>query len=77
MLFRSIGTIASNVFGTKNLLDYGASHGLSRFCFVCSVEVYGENRGDQEKFDEKYLGYLDCNTLRAGYPESKRLRGGL
>lgn len=73
----SIGTIASNVFGTKNLLDYGASHGLSRFCFVCSVEVYGENRGDQEKFDEKYLGYLDCNTLRAGYPESKRLRGGL
>ena len=69
----SIGTIASNVFGTKNLLDYGASHGLRQFCFVSSVEVYGENRGDREKFDENYLGYLDCNTLRAGYPESKRL----
>lgn len=68
-----IGTIASNVIGTKNLLDYAASHGASHFCFVSSVEVYGENRGDTEKFDEKYLGYIDCNTLRAGYPESKRL----
>ena len=37
------------------------------------MEIYGENRGDTEKFDEQYLGYIDCNTLRAGYPESKRL----
>ena len=35
--------------------------------------IYGENRGDTDKFSEGYLGYLDCNTLRAGYPESKRL----
>lgn len=68
-----IGTIASNVVGTKNLLDYAVSHRALHFCFVSSVEVYGENRGDTEKFDEKYLGYIDCNTLRAGYPESKRL----
>ena len=69
----SIGTIASNIIGTKNLLDYAIAHGTTRFCFVSSVEVYGENRGDVEKFDESYLGYIDCNTLRAGYPESKRL----
>lgn len=68
-----IGTITANVFGTKNLLDYGVSHGAVHFCFCSSVEVYGENRGDVEKFDEPYLGYIDCNTLRAGYPESKRL----
>lgn len=68
-----IGTIASNVMGTKNLLDYAVSHGTKHFCFVSSVEIYGENRGDVEKFSEEYLGYLDCNTLRAGYPESKRL----
>lgn len=69
----SVGTIASNVIGTKNLLDYAVSHGIRHFCFVSSVEVYGENRGDVEKFTESYLGYIDCNTLRAGYPESKRL----
>ena len=68
-----VGTITANVLGTKNLLEYGASHGARRFCFCSSVEVYGENRGDVEKFDESYLGYIDCNTLRAGYPEGKRL----
>lgn len=68
-----IGTITANVLGTKNLLEYGRAHHAKRFCFVSSVEIYGENRGDTEKFDESYLGYLDCNTLRAGYPESKRL----
>ena len=68
-----VGTIASNIIGTKNLLDYAVSHGAKHFCFVSSVEVYGENRGDTEKFDESYLGWIDCNTLRAGYPESKRV----
>lgn len=68
-----IGTITSNVLGTKNLLDYAVKSRSQRFCFLSSVEVYGENSGDVEKFGEDYLGYLDCNTLRAGYPESKRL----
>ena len=67
-----IGTIITNVIGTKNLLDYAVSHNTKQFCFLSSVEIYGENRGDIEKFHETYLGYLDCNTLRAGYPESKR-----
>lgn len=69
----SVGTITTNIIGTKNLLDYAVMHGTKCFCFVSSVEVYGENRGDAEKFDEKYLGYIDCNTLRAGYPEGKRI----
>lgn len=69
----SVGTIATNIIGTKNLLDYAVTHGTKCFCFVSSVEVYGENRGDVEKFDEKYLGYIDCNTFRAGYPEGKRV----
>lgn len=69
----SIGTITANVIGTKNLLDYAVGHKTERFCFVSSVEVYGENRGDVDRFREDYLGYLNCNTLRAGYPESKRV----
>ena len=68
-----VGTIITNVLGTKNLLDYAATYGVKRFVFLSSVEIYGENRGDVDVFDEKYLGYIDCNTLRSGYPEGKRL----
>lgn len=68
-----IGTITANVQGTYHLLEYASSHDCECFFFFSSVEIYGENRNDISKFDEKYLGYIDCNTLRAGYPESKRL----
>ncbi|MBQ6959102.1 MAG: NAD-dependent epimerase/dehydratase family protein [Bacteroidales bacterium] len=67
-----IGTITANIIGTKNMLDLAIRCHARRFLFASSNEIYGENRGDQEFFDESYLGYLDCNTLRAGYPESKR-----
>jgi len=67
-----IGTISANVIGTSNLLEWADKMSCERFVFLSSVEIYGENRGDVEKFDESYLGYIDCNTMRAGYPESKR-----
>ena len=67
-----IGTITTNIIGTNNLLSFAAAHGARRVLFASSVEVYGENRGDVEVFSEDYCGYLNCNTLRAGYPESKR-----
>jgi nucleoside-diphosphate-sugar epimerase len=67
-----IGTITTNIIGLKNMLDFAVAHHAKRFAFASSNEIYGENRGDVEKFDESYCGYIDCNTLRAGYPESKR-----
>ncbi len=67
-----IGTVLSSVLGTNNLLDYAARHNTRRFVFLSSVEIYGQNRGDTEKFEEDYCGTIDCNTLRAGYPEGKR-----
>ena len=67
-----IGTVVTNIIGLNNLLDYASGHGCRRFLFASSNEIYGENRGDAELFDEKYCGYIDCNTMRAGYPESKR-----
>lgn len=67
-----IGTITANIIGTNNLLNFSVEHNSLRFLFVSSNEIYGENRGDVEFFNEQYCGYIDCNTLRAGYPESKR-----
>lgn len=67
-----IGTITTNLIGARNMLDFAVEHHASRFVFASSNEVYGENRGDTELFDEDYCGYINCNTLRAGYPESKR-----
>ncbi len=67
-----IGTITTNLFGLYNLLEFAVSHKTKRFAFVSSNEIYGENRGDNELFEEDYCGYINCNTLRAGYPESKR-----
>lgn len=67
-----VDTMTTNFTGAKNLLDFAVRNQISNFVFLSSVEVYGENRGDTETFDETYCGYLDCNTLRGGYPESKR-----
>ncbi|MBR3172496.1 NAD-dependent epimerase/dehydratase family protein [Candidatus Saccharibacteria bacterium] len=68
-----ISTIMTNVVGLDNMLKIAVKNEESRFLFASSVEIYGENRGDVNEFDEKYLGYIDCNTLRAGYSEGKRL----
>lgn len=67
-----IATITTNVLGTDHLLRYAVNHHAGRFVFASSNEVYGENRGDVELFEETYCGYINSNTLRAGYPESKR-----
>ena len=67
-----IGTITTNVIALNNLLSLAAEKRATRFVFASSNEIYGENRGDVELFDDEYCGYIDCNTLRAGYPESKR-----
>lgn len=67
-----IGTITTNVIGLQNMLEFAVTHHTERFAFASSNEIYGENRGDAEFFGENYCGYINCNTMRAGYPESKR-----
>ena len=62
--------IKSNILGVSNLIEYGLEHGMKRFLYISSGEVYGE--GDGRIFSEEYSGYVDCMKPRSCYPSSKR-----
>lgn len=67
---KPVEVIKSNIDGVANLIEYGLQHGMRRFLYVSSGEVYGE--GDGRVFTEDYSGYVNCATPRACYPSSKR-----
>ncbi len=66
-----IGTEMTNILGTYNLLN-AMKNPNARFFFCSSGDVYGDNRSDKLLIDEDDCGYINCNTLRAGYIEGKR-----
>lgn len=65
-----VEVMKANLWGSDNLLSYGVGHGLETFLFISSGEVYGE--GDGRAFTEESSGYVDCASVRACYPSSKR-----
>lgn len=67
---KPVEVIKSNMDGVANLMEYGLHHGMKRFLYVSSGEVYGE--GDGRVFTEDYSGYVDCAKPRSCYPSSKR-----
>ncbi len=67
---KPVEVIKSNIDGVANLMEYGLTHGMKRFLYVSSGEVYGE--GDGRMFTEDYSGYVDCTKPRSCYPSSKR-----
>ena len=62
--------VKANILGVSNLIEYGMGHGMKRFLYVSSGEVYGE--GDGRVMTEEYSGYVDCLNPRSCYPSSKR-----
>ncbi len=67
---KPVEVIKSNIDGVAHLMEYGLNHGMKRFLYVSSGEVYGE--GDGRVFTEDYSGYVDCAKSRSCYPSSKR-----
>lgn len=65
-----VEVMKANFDGVANLMEYGINHGMKRFLYVSSGEVYGE--GDGRVFTEDYSGYVDCVKPRSCYPSSKR-----
>ena len=67
---KPVEIIKSNIDGVANLMEYGLKHGMKRFLYVSSGEVYGE--GDGRIFTEDYSGYVNPTSPRSCYPSSKR-----
>lgn len=67
---KPVEIIKSNIDGVVHLIEYGLKHGMKRFLYVSSGEIYGE--GDGREFAEDYSGYVDCTLPRSCYPSSKR-----
>lgn len=65
------GVMRANITGTMNLLDYAVKHG-SRFIFLSSGEIYGNDPVSESGFTEEETGKIDTMNPRACYPESKR-----
>ncbi len=71
-----IGTIDTNVLGTKNLLELSAAKKVKKFILVSSFEVYGVVN-NIKKIGEHDYGAINNTILRSCYPESKRLSESL
>lgn len=67
---KPVEVMLANIEGVKHLMEYGLQHGMERMVYISSGEVYGE--GDGSAFTEKSSGYVDCASVRACYPSSKR-----
>lgn len=66
-----VDVMKANFIGTMNLLEYCKGQN-TRFIFVSSSEVYGENFEGVEFFDETMNGSVNPTVFRSCYPESKR-----
>lgn len=64
-----VGIIRANILGVIGFSTV-AWHGMEKFVYVSSGEVYGE--GDGRAFTEDYSGYVDPMSVRSCYPSSKR-----
>lgn len=67
-----IGTEMTNIIGTYNLLELASCNRNCKFVLTSSGDIYGDNRSNKEYFEEEDCGYINCNSLRAGYIEGKR-----
>lgn len=66
------GTIAANILGTHNLLEFCRSTGVKSFTMMSSAEIYGSIPGEVHLIDEDQYGGVDILNPRACYTEGKR-----
>lgn len=66
-----VDVMKANFIGTINLLEYCKGQN-TRFVYVSSSEIYGENFENVQFFEESMNGSVNPTVFRSCYPESKR-----
>ena len=66
-----VGIMEANILGTLNLLKLARQTG-AKLIFASTREIYGKVLGKQELREDSF-GSVDCLSVRACYPESKRV----
>lgn len=69
---KPVDTLWGHVQGTRNVLELARVKHSQKVFYVSTVEIYGEWKKDEE-IRETDMGPIQCNTVRACYPEAKRL----
>lgn len=72
MIQKPVETIKTAINGTEELLNLAVNKSVSSMVYVSSMEVYGQP-SVTDKVKENDLGYIDLTSVRAGYPEGKRM----
>lgn len=72
MVQNPVYTIKTSILGTLKLLDLGVKKKISSFLYLSSMEIYG-NPNLNRKVKEQDIGYLNLESIRSCYPESKRM----
>lgn len=67
-----VETVQTNIIGTTNVLEYAVHHPGTRVLFTSTMEVYGTMPDGTSSTEDMY-GLIDFNSIRSGYPESKRV----
>ncbi len=68
-----IETIAANVDGTRNILEFAHEKKVEKLVFLSTTEIYGTRNYNAETVTEDNYGYVDILDVRSSYPQSKRL----
>jgi len=67
-----VGVMTANIDGVRHLLDYGRQHGMERFLYISSGEVYGVSTEERDFWNEDDSGYVNTMSARSCYPSAKR-----
>jgi len=71
MLSNPVGLIETEIFGSKNVLDFAHSNNVKGFVYTSSMESYGIL--DSIDVKETDQGYIDLSNPRNSYPMCKRM----